>query len=738
MSIDRPTFNESWYRVSAMTPRLRSLVQTFRQHYRGQLWVVFRDPSNNQFFRVNEASYRFVAMLDGRRTVGQVWDACNEQLGDAAPTQGEAIQLLGQLYTSNLIHADLPPDAAGMFDRYKKRMSRQVRGYVTNILFARVPLFDPDRLLDKFSPLVGWVFGPVGIALWLLLLGFGLYSIADDTEVLFDQTTNVLNPANLPLLYLSFGILKLLHELGHGFSVKYFGRREQVSSEVHTIGLMLMVLTPVPYVDASSAWAFRSRWRRAFVGAAGMYVELACAAIAAIVWSRTGANAPTAHAIAYNVMFIASVSTLLFNANPLIRFDGYYILSDLEELPNLYQRSKDYLYYLVKKYAYSVQNPKDPSHAGGERAWFITYGLTSAAYRVFLGVTIVLFVAGQLFFIGMVMAFLAVVTFLFVPWGKWMKYLAASPELSRTRGRAIGTSLATVVLIAVGLGAVPMPDRGRASAWIEPATSHRVFAGADGFVLDALTTGTSLDAESGGKGGGSGAVLVTAENLELVTEKRKLEAERQQIASRYRAALSEDIALAQALRDQLRAQGDQLDRVQQQLDALRTVAGAEGTWVSFDAERLHGGFVRRGAALGVVASLDNLIVRAAADQYLGPRLQLENWQGRSVEIKNPNRPGFTYRGTVVSVASAGGNELFSSALGYAAGGSIATDMADNKGTKSTEAFFEVRIKPEAPPSDAPPLMAGQRVEVRFSFAPRPLAEQGWLALRQLLQKRLNL
>lgn len=735
MPIDRPTFNESWYRVADMTPRLRSLVQTFRQHYRGQLWVVFRDPSNNQFFRVDESGYRFVAMLDGRRTVGQVWEACNEQLGDAAPTQGEAIQLLGQLYTSNLIHADLPADAAGMFDRYKKRMSRQVRGYLMNVLFARVPLFDPDRLLDKWAPLVGWIFGPVGVTLWLVLLGFGFYSIADDTEALFDQTTNVLNPANLPLLYLSFGVLKLIHELGHGFSVKYFGKKEQVGSEVHTIGLMLMVLTPVPYVDASSAWAFRSKRRRAFVGAAGMYVELACAAIAAIVWSRTGANAPTVHAIAYNVMFIASVSTLLFNANPLIRFDGYYILSDLAELPNLYQRSKDFLYYLVKKHIYGVQNPKNPSQAPGERAWFLVYGLASAAYRVFLGVTIVLFVAGQLFFIGMIMAFLAIVTFLLVPWGKWFKFLASSPELTRTRGRAIYASMALVILIAVGLGTVDVPDRQRASAWVEPATSQRVFAGADGFVQQVTPTGRPI-AESQGDD-----ALVVAENMELLTAALRLENEREQLQARYRSALSEDAALAQALRGQLRAQQDQIQRVQDQLHALwiaPSIFPQNATWVSFDADRLPGSFVQRGEPLGVVATLDDLIIRAAADQYLGPRLELGDWVGRSVEIKNPNRPGFTYHGTVQSVAESGQNELFSPALGYAAGGSMATDMADETGTQSTEAYFEVRIKPDAAPADAPPLMAGQRVTVRFAFEPRPLAEQGWLALRQLLMRRLNL
>ncbi|MBB6431671.1 hypothetical protein [Algisphaera agarilytica] len=733
MAIDRPTFNESWYRVAEMTPRLRSLVQTFRQHYRGRLWVVFRDPSNNQFFRVDESAYRFVAMLDGRRTVAQVWDACNEQLGDAAPTQGEAIQILGQLYTSNLIHADLPADAAGMFNRYKKRMNRQVRGYVMNVLFARVPLFDPDRLLDRWSPLVGWIFGPVGIVLWMALVAYGVFSIADNAGELYSQKNDILNPANLPLLYISFGVLKLIHELGHGFSVKYFGKKEQVSSEVHTIGLMLMVLTPVPYVDASSAWAFRSKWRRAFVGAAGMYVEIACAAIAAVVWANTGVNTPTVHAIAYNVMFIASVSTLLFNANPLIRFDGYYILSDLAELPNLYQRSKDYLYYLVKKHVYAVQNPKNPAHSAGETVWFVTYGLASAAYRVFLGFTIVLFVAGQLFFIGMIMAFLAVVTFLLVPWGKWIKYLANSPELTRTRGRAIYASLATVLLIAVLVGGVPVPDRGRASALVEPVTLERIYAGADGFIHTAMPTGEAVTVDAEQRD-----VLVEADNLELQSAYDQLLGDQRQLEARYRAAMSEDIAVAQALRGQLRAQEDQRQRIADQLADLQTQPTTAGTWVSFDSERLPGRFVKRGEPMGVVASLDDLVIRAAADQYLGPRLEVGNWVGRSVEIKNPNRPGETYHGTVLSVAESGGNELFSPAMGYMAGGSVATDTADQTGTKAAEAFFEVRIKPDPAPEGAPPLMAGQRVHVRFTFEPQPLAEQGWLALRQMLMRRLSM
>ncbi|MEE9403356.1 MAG: hypothetical protein V3V20_00555 [Algisphaera sp.] len=737
MAIDRPTFNESWYRVAELKPRLRSLVQVFRQHYRGRLWYVFRDPSNNQFFRVDQSGYRFVAMLDGTRTVAAVWDSCNEQLGDAAPTQGEAIQLLGQLYTNNLIHAELPADAAGMFDRYKKRMGREVRGYVSNIMFARIPLFDPERLLNLLAPALGWIFGPVGLGLWFALIAFGLYALTGRTEELFDQSKNVLSPSNLPLLYVSFGLLKVIHEMGHGLSVKYFGKKERVTSEVHTMGLMLMVLTPVPYVDASSAWAFRSRWRRAFVGAAGMYVELATAAVAAIVWSRTGTQHPL-HGLAYNAMFVASVSTLLFNANPLIKFDGYYILSDLAELPNLYQRSKDYLYYLIKKHVYGVINPRNPAHSFGEVVWFVVFGLISSAYRVFLGVTIVLFVAGQLFFVGMVMAAAAIATFLVVPWVKWGKFLAADAELYRCRTRALLTSVGAVVGVALLAGMVPVPDRDRAPALVEPMHLERVFAGANGFVQDVAVSGVTSHEDT---------VLVHSENRALHAEYSRLEGELKQAKVRYHAAMHKDIAMAQALRGRVNAQREQLARVERELKRLDITPQGEGTWVAADADRLVGHFVKRGQQLGVVATLDQLFVRAAADQYLGPRLGLPSDQfgqesddklGRKVELRNPNAPSFTYTGRVIRVARAGNNQLFSPALGYFAGGSVATEADGKDGQKASEAFFEVRIQPDPPPAGAPPLWAGQRLEVRFSFDKKPVAQQLWLALRQLLQKRLNI
>jgi len=136
VSVDRPTFHESWYRIANLRPRLLSGVKTRRQYFRGQLWYILENPANNQFARMGESAYRFIGALDSRKTVAEVWELCNEQLGDSAPTQGEVIQLLGQLHAMNVLYVDLPPDAEGLLNRYSRRVRREILSYLTMGVFS--------------------------------------------------------------------------------------------------------------------------------------------------------------------------------------------------------------------------------------------------------------------------------------------------------------------------------------------------------------------------------------------------------------------------------------------------------------------------------------------------------------------------------------------------------------------------------------------------------------------------
>ncbi len=246
MPVDRPTFSESWYRVAKLCPRLRSTVQVHRQYFRGQMWHVLQDPGSNQFFRLNEAAYYFVALLDSKKTRAEAWQICMENLGDMAPTQQEAIQLLGQLYTSNLIQAELPPDAEGLFRRYRKRVGREVKGYLMNFLFIRIPLFDPDHFLDRWVGLFGKLFTVYGFIAWIIIIGTGLFFIAGRTSELANRASGVLDPENLPLLYLSFLFIKIFHAFGHAFACKKFGKQTGTGGELHVMAVMFLVFTPLP------------------------------------------------------------------------------------------------------------------------------------------------------------------------------------------------------------------------------------------------------------------------------------------------------------------------------------------------------------------------------------------------------------------------------------------------------------------------------------------------------------
>lgn len=728
MSIDRPTFHEAWYRVADLRPRLLSGVKVRRQYFRGRLWYVIENPANNQFARMAESAYRFVGALDGRRPVSEVWHRCNEQLGDEAPTQGEVIQLLGQLYGMNLLYADMPADVEGLFNRYRRRVKREVLGYLTNLLFIRIPLLDPDPFLDRWVAVVGRIYSWVGLFLWTVLLATGLWFVISNFKELVAQSTDVLAPSNLILLYVSFVVVKVCHEFSHAFACKRFGRLNRSAGEVHIMGVMFLVFFPLPYVDASSAWAFRNKWHRAIVGMAGVIAELAAASVAAIVWAHTSTG--TIHIVAYNVIFVASVSTLLFNGNPLLRFDAYYVLSDLLEIPNLAQRSKNYIYYVVKRYVWGVKKARSSAYSLGEGAWFVAYGTASTAYRIFISIRILLFLNNRLpaalFILVPLLASSAIVAWLLVPLGRFVKYLATGPELARSRGRAVMSTVGGLCMALALVGLVRMPDYYRVQGIVEPAQFALIHAESDGFVTGFLPSESTVFPD--------GPPLVQAVNMELQAERKSLAGERRALEARRRLAEVQEIAAAQIVAEQIDALDEKIARVESDLDALSLRAPFEGVWIAPEIERVRGTYLRRGQRIGFVGSLDDLIVRATAGQ--GVSAMVFEQADKEVQIRVRGRPDLTLAGKIEKILPAGHDMLPSEALGYAAGGKMPTRSQAPDGRTASERFFEIRIKPSATDSSA--LFTGQRVVARIRMRPKPLLVQWWQSTRRLFQRRFHI
>ena len=256
-----------------------------------------------------------------------------------------------------------------------------------------------------------------------------------------------------------------LHEFGHAIMCRRFG------GEVHTMGVMFMVFTPMPYVDATSSWSFRSRWQRVLVGAGGMIPELFVAAGMIFVWANTGEG--TLHSLAYNIMFVASVSTLLFNANPLMRFDGYYILSDLLDIPNLYFRSNQQLIYLIERFGFGGKKAESPAHSVREAWWLGVYGLAGHIYRTFVFAVILFFLSSRYLILGVIMAAVCFVSWIIMPVVRLVQYLSTSPRLERNRIRAVAVCAGVVAVVLTFLELIPFPNNFRAPGVLQ-ATEHTI------------------------------------------------------------------------------------------------------------------------------------------------------------------------------------------------------------------------------------------------------------------------
>lgn len=709
-------FSPSWYRVATLAPRLRSHAQLHRHQYRGQTWYVLQDRSNERFHRFSPAAYAFIGLMDGMRTVQDIWELASEKLGDDGPTQPEVVQLLSQLHAADVLQCDIPPDIAELLHRHERTQQKKWQRRLMSIFSWQFPLVDPERLLETFAPLVRPLFGWVGVLLWLgivvpaLLIGIAHWS--DLTANMIDRMTT---PQNLMLLWFLFPAIKVLHELGHAFAVKVFG------GEVHEMGIMLLVFSPVPYVDASASSAFSSKWQRAVVGAAGMIVELAIASVAMFVW--VSAEPGAIHTLAYNAIMVAGISTVVFNGNPLLRFDGYYILADLIEIPNLRQRANQYLGYVCERYLFGREEAQVPHVTPGERAWFVGYSVSSFVYRIFVVFAILMFLTDQFFVLGMFFAIMTGVTWFLLPLGKGLTYLFTSPRIRRVRGRALAVSTGAMVLILVALCFTPVPFRTRAEGVVWIPDEAIVRAGADGFVLKVVgIPGAHVS---------RGDVLVVCHDSVLTTQLTVLGAQLREIEARIREQIPENIVKAKILEEEKRYIEEKLARTKEQVEDLVITAKVDGTLVLPRVDDLPGRFVHRGDVLAHVVDLNSLTVRTIVDQT---DIDLIRHSTNTVQVRLAERLASPIDADLKRLVPAASDELPSPALGSEGGGQVPMDPKDPKGQKAIRKVFQVDLQL---PLELGIVNVGGRVYVRFDHGREPLMVQWYRQGRQLFLSRFN-
>ncbi len=705
-----------WYRVADRKPKLRSHARLHRHRYRGDVWYLLQDPGSARVHRFTPAARLVIALMDGTRTVERLWEHANKHLGEDAPTQDEMIQLLGQLHAADLIESDVTPDIAELFTRSEREeKARALRSY-GNPMAIRIALWDPDAFLNRFRAAIGLVWSRWGLGLWLAVVLPAFFLIWPHwPELSHNFSDRVLALDNLFTLYLTFPVIKLLHELGHASAVKAGG------GEVHDLGIILLVLLPVPYVEASGASVFKSKHQRAVVGAAGVAVELFVAALCFYLWLLVDPG--VVRAVLFNVMVIASISSVVFNGNPLLRYDAYYILADLIEIPNLGARSSRYWGYLLQRYGLGIYEIDPPDATASEKAWFVCYGLASAIYRILVTFVIAFFIAGRFFVIGVLLAIWAVGAMAVVPIVKAIRHVGGNPRLRRHRGRAALVVAGGLSALVAVLFLVPMPYHSRAEGVLWLPEQAIVRATENGFLFEFLVPpGTTVR---------QGDVLAQSHNPALEALLGQSEGKVAELQAEYTAQYVTDRAKAEVIREKLEGERATLRLVQARAADLLVHANTDGVFVSPQMEDMPGRFFKKGELLGYVIGEVRPIVRVVIPQDANDKVRLATDR---VTVRLVDHPETVLQGRLLREVPGGEDYLPSYALAIEGGGEIPVDPRETKGPKALQRMFQFDVEL---PAIRHGKYFGQRVFVRFEHQKEPLGVQWYRSLRLLFMSNFD-
>jgi putative peptide zinc metalloprotease protein len=641
-----------------MRPDLRIEPQVFA----GRRYWAIKDPVSLSYFHLREEEYGILRMLDGRTSLHDIVARFER---DFAPKRLSLPQLqafLGMLHETGLVTADASGQGRTLLERDRRRKFRQRAAAFTNILAIRFRGIDPQPLLDRLYPLCRPLFSAWG-ALALALLVFGAATLA---VVQFDQLQSRLpgfyeffSVTNAVWIAVAVALAKVLHELGHGLTCKHFG------GECHEMGVMFLVFTPCLYCNVSDAWMLPNKWQRIAISSAGMVVEVVLASVCTFLWwfSEPG----LLNTLCLNIMFVCSVGTLLFNGNPLLKYDGYFVLADLIEVPNLRQQAVA----LLRHYLWPVFFGFDPENTrmlpDRQRGLIAAYGVASVVYRWFLTFVILWFCHRVLRPHGLevlasLLAVVVVGALVLPPMWKSVRFVFDPAGKRRMNWMRLGVRGGLVLAAVMGVVLWPWPYRIVVPAVIEAEDARRVYASVAGRLTDAVEAGDSVAA---------GDVLARLENPEL---KREVEAlrgrrdrQRLQLVNLERRQVRDKAAEAQipTIRKALEGVEEQLRRREEDLERLtlrapiagtvlppdrRVEASSSGelpTWSGTPLDRRNlGGYLETGTlfcSIGDPRKAEALLIIDQADIAFAHIKQ-------RVEIQLDQFPGQSLQGTITQIA----------------------------------------------------------------------------------------
>lgn len=704
----------SWYLVSELKVSLRSHVQISRHVYRGRVWYILKDSLGAQYHRISTDSYSILGLLNGKRTLSDVWNILVERCEEELPTQDDIIFLLSKLYRSNLLFCENKGDFFEFYQRKKNHRVNQIFQKIKSPMGIKIPLFDPDVFLNKTIRFVSILFSRFGWLLWFTIVIIALVQAALHwSQLTTNVSDRILSLGNVFLLALIYPFVKVIHELGHAYTVKRWG------GEVHEVGVMLLVFFPVPYVDASSATIFSNKYQRMLVGASGVMVEVFIASIAMIIWTMVEPG--VVRALAFNTMMIAGVSTVFFNGNPLLRFDAYYVLADYLEIPNLASRSNQYVAYIVKRYFLGIKGLERISFSLSESLWLFFYAVFAFVYRMVIMIVIALFVASEYFIIGVILALWSIYLGLFSPMLKIIHAGFFSHQLKNKRTRIRLYFCGFLVSLGLIFCVIPMPYTTYAQGvfWVDDNAHVRVDS--HGFMDRQMVTDGSWVKQ--------GQALIQLRSIEKIARLEELTGALKESEIKLRAGIHDKVSL-ESHQELVVYSRKERERAQKNVNSLVLRSPTEGIFVLAKPENRMNHYVTRGESIGFVVDFSRLpvTVLVSQDHISEVRDNIER-----IDVRLSSDLSSVHRAYIKHIYPSSTKLVPSQILTVEGGGDIVVDPQYTDELRAFDPHFKLII--DIPSKEASRL--NERVHILFRHKSEPLAYRFLRSVRREFLRRLD-
>ena len=691
---------------------VRRDLEVSRHVFRGEVAYVVRDPMTFATHRIGEREYRLFNAITEDVSLAGSFAAFVERDLMAAKDEESFYRFVMSLHRMGFLKLPIQDDEA-LYERHVSRLKAKRGSRWTMLFSAQVPLFNPDRFLDGTMRFVRPFFSKPALVAWLALVVLATLAGLRNATEFTAPVVDIFSGPNLPLLWGTLVALKVFHEFGHAYACKLYGGR------VPEMGLMIIAGAPLAYMDASSSWSFPEKRKRILVCLGGMYIEVALAAVAMLLWCVTPPG--VLRSVLHNVVMLASITTVMMNINPLMRYDGYYALTDLLELPNLRGRANDYSVGVLKRILLGI--PNNAKGAGfGLRTFFLAFGIASAIYKVTIVLGISAVIATKYVVAGALLGGAYVANSLWGVLKKSVPFLLAGEETQPMRVRAVTVALVFFAALPLGLFAVPVPSSVRAPGVVASRAEQVLRAQTAGFLEDLHV--------AAGKRISEGAPILQLADPAAGSELGEARARQRSAEIQARALLVDDPLAAadqQILADQ--AAEDAAYWAQRLADQeVTTEADALVLWSLAPAER--GRWVEAGEVLVRLSPEEHPCTSALALFDAADVAGARPEPGQEVHFQPASRPDLRLPARVVAVTPAGSRDLepvFKEHLDMA---SLALDPTTGLVGQS-QFVVELRLDEAHARAgwEAGYLAPGLSGQLRMDAEPAPL---GLIAIRKLL------